>query len=273
MVKVLARNVGLAAAPGTSGVLSPSNGFMIDVVLSTDTNTPASFATFSPNFSEDVLLQGGRISNTTDLAPSTSKDYIGLEGGSGRIPVDTPGGAYFVCARIDSGNKVAESDESNNTSCAQIKISSPTQGKGKPDLIVRLTGPSSATAGSDIGASVKLVAGNTGTGAAAGTVGSLDPSNGYMIDLILSTDLTVPTGFATFSPNFSEDVLLRGGRASRTIDLAASTHQAFPIGAGIPADTPAGSYQLCARIDPGSKVAESNEGNNTHCIPLKIGKP
>jgi hypothetical protein len=127
--------------------------------------------------------------------------------------------------------------------------------------------------GANIGPLVKLVAYNIGTAPAAGTTGVMSPPNGYMIDLVLSTDTNVPPGFAVFSPNFSEDVLLLGARTSNTIDLAAGTNKHYATGAGIPADTPTGNYQLCARIDPGSKVAESNEGNNVTCVRIKIKHP
>jgi hypothetical protein len=38
----------------------------------------------------------------------------------------------------------------------------------------------------------------------------------------------------------------------------------------IPADTPSGSYYLCAVIDAGNKVKEANEGNNCSCCPIKV---
>jgi subtilase family serine protease len=94
-----------------------------------------------------------------------------------------------------------------------------------------------------------------------------------MIDIVLSTDTNVPPGFATFSPNFSEDVLLLGARTSNTIDLAPGASKVYATGAGIPADTPTGNYQICARIDSGSKVAESNEANNVMCRAIKITHP
>lgn len=269
MIIAVAKNIGTATAPGTTGTLAPPNGFMIDVVLSTDMTVPSGFAAFSPNFSEDVLLQGGRISNTTDLAAATSKIYPGLEGGNGKIPTDTPTGNYYLCARIDPGSKVMELNESNNVSCTKIKIS----GGKKPDLVTRLSAPPTAKSGADIGPSVKLVAYNIGTAAAAGTVGVMSPPNGYMIDLVLSTDANMPSGFAVFSPNFVEDALLKGGRTSNTIDLAPAANKAYAAGAGIPADTPTGNYYICARIDPGSKVAESNEANNVTCVRIKIKHP
>ena len=143
-------------------------------------------------------------------------------------------------------------------------------GQKKPDLIVRISGPQAAKAGDDIGPLVKVTARNIGSMAAPGTTGAISPPNGYMIDVVLSKDTNVPAAFATFSPNFVEDALLKGGRISVTKDLAPLALQAYPTGAGIPADTPTGLYNLCARIDAGNKVAESNEANNVHCASIKI---
>jgi len=58
---------------------------------------------------------------------------------------------------------------------------------------------------------------------------------------------------------------LKGGRVSRTADLAPGAFRQYAVGAGIPADTPPGDYFLCATVDPGGAVPESNEGNNTTC--------
>jgi hypothetical protein len=117
-MRLFARNIGAAPAAGTNGVINRAGGYMIDVVLSRDGNVPARFAVFSPDFVEDVLLRGGRTSNTADLAPGATRVYPG----QGVIPADTPIGNYFLCARIDPGNRVAESNELNNTGCVQIHI-------------------------------------------------------------------------------------------------------------------------------------------------------
>jgi hypothetical protein len=140
----------------------------------------------------------------------------------------------------------------------------------RPDLIVRLQAPHVAFAGQDISALIRLFARNIGPAAAPGTNGVINPAGGYMIDVVLSLDGNVPEGFAVFSPNFVEDVLLRGGRTSNTADLAPGATRVYPGQGVIPADTPTGNYFLCARIDPGNRVAESNELNNTSCVQIHI---
>ncbi len=121
-INVTAKNLGGAPAPGTTGALDPANGFMVDVVLSSDPHVPPGFAVFSASFVEDALLKGGRISNTADLAPLATRLYPALQGGSGTIPANIRTGLYYICARIDPGNKVAESNEGNNGACRMIKI-------------------------------------------------------------------------------------------------------------------------------------------------------
>jgi hypothetical protein len=140
----------------------------------------------------------------------------------------------------------------------------------RPDLSVLIRAPRTARAGDEIGPEIQIRARNIGLAAAPGTIGRLDPDNGYMIDLVLSTDAFMPDGFAELAADFAEDVLLRGGRISRTVDLASGVARGYPVGATIPADTPTGRYFLCARIDPGNKVEESNERNNTACYPIFI---
>lgn len=265
LITVVARNIGTAAAPGTTGTLNPANGYMIDLVLSTDANMPPGLATASPTFVEDALLAGARISHTIDLAPAASKAYPT----GALIPSDTPTGTYHLCARIDSGSKVMELNERNNVACSKIKI----VGAGKPDLVVKLAAPASSVSGFNVGPSLRLIARNIGTATAPGTTGVLDPGNGYMIDLVLSKDTNVPPGFATVSPTFVEDALLVGARTSVTVDLPSGISRSYATGALIPSDTPTGIYYLCGRIDPGNKVAESNEANNVTCVQIKIKHP
>jgi hypothetical protein len=137
----------------------------------------------------------------------------------------------------------------------------------RPDLTVDLAIPAVAAAGADIGPQIRLIVKNVGRAVAPGTE---NHPTGYMVDLSLGRDAAVPPGFRTYSPNFAEDVLLKGGRVSRTADLVPGAFRQYAVGAGIPADTPPGDYFLCATADPGGAVPEMNEGNNTTCRRLRI---
>lgn len=135
--------------------------------------------------------------------------------------------------------------------------------QAQPDLSIRLlSAPSTIRAGHHF--PVRVGVRNGGTRVAHGTNSA--GTRGYMVDLVLSRDLSVPGGFATYSPSYHEDVLIRGGRHSRTRSIrpggnwvrAAHNHT-------IPSNTPPGRYFICAKVDPGGRVAESNEHNNHRC--------
>lgn len=143
----------------------------------------------------------------------------------------------------------------------------------EPDLVIQIAGPQRANPGDDIGQQIRQEAMNRGEFAAPGTVGQIDPANGYMIDLMLSTDASVPEGHARPSSDFAEDMLLKGGRTSRTVDLFPGHRKEYSVGAKIPQNIQPGRYFICARIDSGARVVESDEHNNTACFPIEIGQP
>lgn len=130
--KVMNSPAGTSNAPGT--LSAGTAGWMADVILSTDRVGPRGFATFSPTWHEDVLLRGGRMSRTNDLAPNAEQMFNGpttMRGGPPPRPYDylafpmptgVPPGAYFVCVISDPANVVREVNERNNATCAPITI-------------------------------------------------------------------------------------------------------------------------------------------------------
>lgn len=134
------------------------------------------------------------------------------------------------------------------------------------DLTVALDAPDNANAAQDIGKSLTLTVINRGDRLAPGTRSSED---GYMVDLFITRE-TMPSGYARFDEHYFDGVLLRGGRVSNTSDLAPGQRTRYRTSATLPADIPPGRYRLCARVDPGDKVREAGEGNNTRCRNLTI---
>ncbi|MBD2481395.1 S8 family serine peptidase [Planktothrix sp. FACHB-1365] len=143
--------------------------------------------------------------------------------------------------------------------------------EGLADLQVSVTAPESATAGSDL-TPIKVTVKNAGKAIAKGT--QTAGSNGYMVDLVLSSDQNIPPGYSIYSPNYTEDVLLKGGRISNTPDLKPGEEYTFPdeMG-GLPLDTPNGGYYIGAQIDPGQVISELDEKNNFAFSPIKIDEP
>ncbi|MFT3727506.1 MAG: CARDB domain-containing protein [Terricaulis sp.] len=142
------------------------------------------------------------------------------------------------------------------------------------DLTPIIGAPATAVVGQNVVVTLDMA--NNGDTACAGT--DTNP-NGYMVDLFLSTDRTGPSTWAVYAPAWHEDVLLLGGRISRTTTLAAHAtirySVANPSAASfkLPAGTTPGSYFLCAGMDMGNRVTESNERNNVACNPIAITAP
>lgn len=138
-----------------------------------------------------------------------------------------------------------------------------------PDLLVALRGADTALPGSDVGSKLNVVVYNGGSSVAPGTDSS---DRGYMVDLFLTRGPR-PGGYARYSETYFDGVLLRGGRFSNTRDIPPGRREAYNSSASIPSDTAPGTYQLCARVDPGNKLKESNESNNTTCVDLEVVPP
>lgn len=164
-----------------------------------------------------------------------------------------------------------------------------------PDLTVELHGRSDRLGGQTYAVGEPILISfdvlNRGDATASGTNSA--GSAGYMVDVIISSDASAPIRFAVYSPTFVEDALLRGGRMSRTDDVppggrvefrgptvmlgsppAPYDYYSFPLPSGMRP----GEYHVCVQVDPGGRIAESNERNNTTCMgitlrPLRLIRP
>lgn len=174
----------------------------------------------------------------------------------------------FFCAAAAAGPAFAQADLTSEV-------------YGRSDFL----GGTNYVAGDDILISFRVM--NQLPAATSGAPGTLSANTrGWMVDIVLSTDTTVPPGFAVYSPNWREDVLLRGGRESRTNDLAPGQEQLFNgptvmlggppprpydyLSFPMPAGVPAGNYYVCVVVDPANVIAEVNERNNATCQPITI---
>ncbi len=136
-------------------------------------------------------------------------------------------------------------------------------GQQATDLTVKIKGPAHAVPGQELGKSIEVWVRNKGDVVA----------ENFSVDLILSSDRNAPVNFANYSPNYSDDVLLQGGREFVAKILPGQTIAVVLNGMNkIPADTPNGSYFLGAVVDAGNKIPETNERNNVAFSPIKIGK-
>jgi hypothetical protein len=118
---------------GSSTFPNPLKDIAVDLILTSKPTypAPAPYAVYSPNYSDNVLLKGGRehISFT-----GPGKVNVPLNG-TNTIPADTPSGNYYLGAVIDAGNKVKESSERNNVSFCKLRVVR-LEVKRMPDLTI-----------------------------------------------------------------------------------------------------------------------------------------
>ena len=123
-VTVTVTNKGTIKTLGTAE--GPVNrAYMVDLVWSLDSNIPAETAVqpayqglTKDDFVEDMLIMGGRISNTKSIAPGASVTYTL----AAYVPKGIAPGTYWLGAYADSIERVAESNEANNTTARQVAI-------------------------------------------------------------------------------------------------------------------------------------------------------
>jgi len=140
---------------------------------------------------------------------------------------------------------------------------SPQQQERKVDLIVRLANcPKAARAGEELKSSFKVFVTNN----------SAQKLENIPLDIVLKSKANCPPnpGFATYSPNYFDGVLLQGGREHVTLNPGETIEVKLYGNNKIPTDVRPGVYFLCAIIDPANKVPETDENNNCSCCAMKI---
>lgn len=118
---------------------------------------------------------------------------------------------------------------------------------------------------------------NDGNKPAYGT--NEQPTKGYMIDIILSGDTYAPIRFAPLvsAGRYPEDCLLIGGRISNTVTIQPYQTYTYKINGlsilkTVDMSNPCGlgKFNLGFVIDPGLKITERNEANNTAFRAFKL---
>ena len=150
---------------------------------------------------------------------------IGSSSGGGAYAI--PSGTHTITAFVDDVNRIAESNETNNTLSQTITIG----GSSLPDLIVTSLSYSSATS------LFTSVVTNQGTAATPA---------GVLVGVAYSVDGVWQTWGGVVGP-------LAAG-ASVTI-VSSSGGGAYAI--------PSGTHTITAVVDDVNRIAESNETNNT----------
>nr|CBH39021.1 hypothetical protein, secreted [uncultured archaeon] len=132
-LEVIVSNIGSATAPGS--IESEIAHYVVDLILSSDNIIPLELAVnpvyagkTREDFVEDMLLDGGRISNTKSISPGSSVSYnLDLN-----IPEKTSPGIYCLGAVVDPAKTVEELSEDNNIYYHKINILPPEMAPTEP---------------------------------------------------------------------------------------------------------------------------------------------
>jgi subtilase family serine protease len=155
------------------------------------------------------------------------------------IPAGTPTGTYYLFAKADGADTVAEAIENNNTRFVSIRIG--------PDLLISaISGPSRGETGGTIAVT------ETTRNAGAGTAGASTTA------IYLSSDFVFDAADYRLTPARSVGALPASGFSTATTTVT------------LPAVSP-GTWYLIARADDLGVVGETLETNNTRHMTIGLG--
>ena len=244
----------------TNNTLAKSISIGSDLAVTAFTAPASGGAGMSLTLNDSTTNQGGG-----SVGPTTTRFYLStdsfLDGndtplGSRAVPALLAGavssapttvtiptgivGTYYLLARADADDTVAETAETNNMAARSVQIGS--------DLSVpSITAPAKAAAGSSI--VVTDTTTNQGGGDASAS--------------------TIAFYLSTTSAGNAADVLLDGSRA--VPPLAPGTSSTGTTSVTIAAGPAAGTFYIIAKADFGNAVPETNETNNTRSRSISIG--
>jgi subtilase family serine protease len=210
----------------------PSPAGTIHGVLFTVNGTSVSW---SDNYASSIPA-GASVTVTATGGPASKATWTAASG------------THTVRAFVDDINRIAESNDGNNTFDKSMTVGSGTGG-GTPDLVVTDISWTPATPQTGGEVTFSAVVKNQGTGAtAAGTIhGVLFTVNGTSASWSDNYASSIPAGA-------SVTVTATGGPASKATWTAA-----------------AGTHAISAFVDDVNRIAESNDNNNTYEESLTVG--
>jgi subtilase family serine protease/subtilisin family serine protease len=210
----------------------------------TDTTKNVGGGTAGPTQTRIYLSANSTLDGSDTLLGNRSVPALAAgEASSGSatvtIPEGTATGSWYLIAKADGEEVVAETSETNNTYSFSIKIG--------PDLdLTAFSAPATAGPGQTVAVSDSTK--NQGGSAAPASV----------TQFFLSSNSTLDAGDA-----------LIGSRGVPA--LAAGATSSGPTPATIPAGTTTGTWYIIAKADGEGVVAETSETNNTALATVKIG--
>jgi len=190
--------------------------------------------------SADVLLYDQDFStiNSTDPSDEESQTLT--------IPSGTPPGSYYLLLIGDATNVISESNEANNTACAQITI---IDSSGEDISLSDQTISSSSTANPGETITAEITQNYTGNSAS-------------LPDVYLHTYLSTDCDFD------NADILLNDQNFSSINSTNTSEVENQTL--TIPIGTNTGTYYLLFVADATNVISENNENNNIACAQITV---
>jgi uncharacterized delta-60 repeat protein len=219
-----------AAAGGTISIS--------DTTANLSTSSPATASTTRFFLSTNTTLDAADVAIGSRAVPALAGGASSAGATPVTIPAATATGAYYILAKADGDDVLAEGNEANNVSARILRVG--------PDLVASVRGIAGTPT---VGATIS-VQDLTSDPSAVATPQS---TTGYY----LSTDNHLDAG----------DILI--GR--RTVPaLAAGGSSLASAQAVIPAGTVPGAYYILAVADDAKVIVESNESNNANGLPITV---
>ncbi len=235
---LIVSSITTTATIGTAGRL-----ISLNLLVKNQGDAPAGPSVESFYFSTNAVY-----GNKNDIVSPTTKEINSLNPGatssapiSVLIPENTPAGGYYLCAKADSKNTVAESNEDNNTNCTSISFKVPL-----PDIVMTKVSTSTATVRS--GESFNLLATMRNKGGSA--------ASAFEVGFVLSNNKIIgDEDDIGITPQMPINYLRVGGINNSTIKVV------VPIG------TAPGVYLIGTIVDVNKSATE---GENRRLSPAKI---
>jgi subtilase family serine protease len=224
----------------------PPSGAAGGIISVTDTVANAGAADAAASTTRFYLSTNG-VFDTGDVPLGGSRAVPALAAGatsagmtSLTLPSGTATGTYYVFARADGNEQLAEASETNNTRWFAIQI-------GGDLVMTALSGPLRAAPGATV--AVYDTTKNQGGGSVGASTTAFYLSANYSLD--------------------AGDVRLQPGRSIPALSAGYSSSGTTMV--TIPADVTPGLWQLFAVADADAAVAETLESNNTRAVSVLIG--
>jgi subtilase family serine protease len=241
----IARTIQIGGDLVVSSLTVPAKGGVGGTIVVSDTTTNLGAAAVAESATR-FYLSTDTVLNAPDTLLSGARAVPALAAGAGStgsttlsLPTTISVGIYYLIAKADGDNVVAEAQEANNTSVRSIAIG--------PDLTV-----GGLTIQFTIAAGATVLATDTVQNSGA------DPAGPSTTRFYLSPNLNLD----------ASDVLLAASRAVPGIAAGASSTGSTAV--TIPASTVPGVYYLFAVVDADGAVTEAQENNNNALRAIQV---